>query len=154
MLLSKGVLCKICFDALHHSDLLPIAPDSPIDFSKRSAMCSCCNVAVIWDEDVTPRIYVDDILTTQRCIVIHTHGEEIKVHLLKPFGKAIFTPLDFKDKPLLYVPIAEKNKYTRKTSTKYNTTLIAALDKYKYETSDGGEQFLRTSLNDPLKEAL
>jgi len=80
--------------------------------------------------------------------------EEIHRILLKPLTSAIFCDISkLKESSLLYQPLAKKNKYERKTSTKYNTTLIAALDRYNHTTSDGTEEFLRTTLNNPLKEA-
>jgi len=154
MLSSNAVMCRVCYDALFHHGLTP-THDSSIDFASRSATCSCQALAVIWDEDVTPRIYIDDISAAQRCIVFHLEDyKEIRRELGNTLASALFvdvTPIT--TQPLTYSPYAPKNKYERVTSTKYNNTLIAALDRYKHETSDGNEEFLRTSRNDPLKEA-
>lgn len=151
MLSSKGYMCRKCFDALFPRDLLIVYTD--IDFTKRSATCRCANVAIIWDEDITPRIYVDDITTVQPIIVFHKENyEEVQRLLLKPLTSAIYCDMvPVKTQELTYRPLAKKNKYERKTSTKYNTVLIAALDRYKHTTSDGTEEFLTTTLNDPLK---
>jgi len=102
---------------------------------------------------MTPRLYVDDILTTQRCLVFHTEDyKEVRRHLLKPFSGALYVDVaNFKHQPLTYQPKAKKNKYERVTSTKYNQSLIEALDRYKHTTSDGNEEFLRTARNDPMK---
>ena len=151
MLSSKGFMCRKCFDALVPHDLHIAYP--PIDFSTRSATCRCGNLAIIWDEDVTPRIYVDDITTVQPVIVYQKDNyEEIQRVLLRPLTSALYCDISkLKESSLLYQPLAKKNKYERKTSTKYNTALISALDRYNHATSDGNEEFLCTTLSDPLK---
>ncbi len=153
MLSCDAIMCRVCYDALYHKGL-QITHDSHIDFSVRSDTCSCSNLAVIWDEDLTPRLYVNDITTTQRCTVFHIGDyKEVRRVLNDTFASALFVDTTHvKQQPLTFKPYAKKNNYTRVTSTKYNKTLIKALDRYKYETSDGNEEFLRTSLTDPLKE--
>ncbi len=152
MLSSDAIMCRLCYDALYHHGLEP-THDSLMDFSLRSATCSCQNLAIIWDEDVTPRIYVHDISSAQMCKIFHLEDyKEIRRVLGNVLTSALFVDIThMKQQPLTYQPHAPKNKYQRVTSTKYNNTLIKALDRYKHETSDGNEEFLRTTHNDPLK---
>jgi len=149
MLSYKGFVCLLCYTSVY-SDAEPT--DTP-DFTQRAHSCACGNLAVIWDEDVTPRLYVNDITTVQRAIIITHEGKEVRRELLKPFNYALFEPLDFKSSPLLYQDVKPRRKYERKTSTKYDESLITALERYKNTTSDGNEEFKRTTLSNPLKES-
>lgn len=154
MLSSNGLICRICFDIIWPRDLTISPPtECLISFKHRAQMCKCKNLGVIFDEDLHARVYVDDITTVQRCILFHTEDfEPVRHILLSSFQKALYVDtLNFKSTPILFKPKAPKNNYVRVTSTKYNKNLIKALDRYKHETSDGTEEFLRTSLNDPLK---
>ena len=107
---SHGIMCRVCFDALIPKDLA-ILNDAPDSWHSRSAVCTCSNLSVIWDEDLTPRLYVNDILSTQRVIVFH-NGDyvEIRREILKPFSSALFTDIStFRDVPLNYQEKAKKN---------------------------------------------
>jgi len=154
MLSCDGFICLKCYDALYHKGLEVVPPDStPIDFTQRSAICRCGNLAVIWDEDLTPRLYVDVITSAQRAHIFCTDDyKEVNRHLLKSFGYALFEPLDFKDTPLKYTNTRPRNPYQRKTSTKYDDKLIHALTRHKNVTSDGKEDFQRTTSNNPLSK--
>lgn len=156
MLSSKGFLCRKCYDALYPAGLTILTTPEDGYAQSRSKVCRCGNLAVLWDEDMTPRLYVEDITTVQPVIVYHKDEqsayEEVRRTLLKPLTSALYVDITtFKDTPLRYQTLAKKNKYERVTSTEYNTDLIAALDKYKHTTSDGTEEFLRTTHKDPLK---
>ena len=143
----------MCYDALYLTGLEVLTSAPEDGYYDRSASCRCGNVAIIWDEDITPRIYTEDISSVQPAILfLNERNEEVRRVLKKPLGSAIYTNIQpIKDSSLHYQELAKKSKYERVTSTEYNTTLIAALDRYKNTTSDGEEEFLRTARNNPLK---
>ena len=148
------IMCRICLDLLYLEEDMYVPNDS-CSILTRHKLCSCGNVGIIIDEDATTRIYVDDIRTTQRALLWHIGDfREVRRVLLRPFSKELFLDYKFiKTTSLTYQTYAKKNNYTRKTSTKYNTKLIKSLERYKYTTSDGEEEFLRTALTNPLREA-
>ena len=131
-----AVMCNHCSDALYtHGDV-----------------CTCKNLAILFDADDTLRLYVEDIRTARRVLLYLHDNQEISRDLLRPFNFEVFADYSYiANNSLTFQPHAPDNSYVRKTSTKYNDKLINALDLYKNTTSDGVEVFLPTSLTDPKR---
>ena len=118
----EGVMCKLCFDVLLPAD---------------SRSCRCGTCAILQDTDGHTHLYVDLIHNAQRIRLYMHEGDEVTRELLRPFSKEAFVDYNgVASTPITYKPPVPKNDYVRKTSTKYNTALVKALNRYKHTTAD------------------
>ena len=127
MIAVDSILCRKCFDIVnvHHT------------------LCRCHNVGYLIDMDNHPRVYVDNILTTQRAIqYLDDDLKEITRELGATFNTAIFADYSLATTPLNFTAIPPK-KHSPKSP--YNKRLMKAFDLYKHKTSDGNERHRRTA---------
>jgi hypothetical protein len=152
----KGYMCSLCYSALYPKRLKPLRTQKELatpDFAKRSQVCKCSNLAIIWDEDTTPRLYVHDIRTVRPCLVyVDRKQNEVRRFLRRPFTHAAFTDIStLKSTPWYFPMPGPLKKYKKKTNTTYNTKFRNAMRKHRNLTADGTEKFKRTTKSNPKK---
>jgi len=127
MIAAQAIMCRVCFTMLHDNNL-----------------CACGNVGLLLDIDGHMHIYVNDIHTTQRALVFLDGTQEVSRELLEPFVKALFAPYTIAKSPLNFVtkPLGK----THQRATQYDTSLMKAMNRHKYTTSDGTERFRPSAL--------
>ena len=156
-----GFFCRYCHKTLWIPDIQPI--DTPPDnWSDRARECTCGNVAILWDEDNHPRIYVDDLTTVQPCLILYTKHtgwmrktdtfrlnrisyQEIRVVPKEPFNKYLYVDANIRNTSSIYKERKDQ------VESRFDRELLAAIQQHKYRTSDGNEKFLRTAFQNPLR---